>query len=285
MSDPQMLPTWLDAGAAALAGAVPPAQTLAGALPGLAQAQSLTPAQRLQRVQESGLAECGGAGEPIYLAWRQFLRGRGPSVLVIDATDFDARALGSAAVLESATWLLAEGVLIAAGLRDSRTGGTAPAGRADGARSRVPEHGRSDTTAQASVCAAHPTGGAAQQPAELLGRGTDQRQVTADPHAGDLVPDRPAVRRRCRPQCLAADAAGRHERARPGRAGPCRESAAARSRPGVAAARGRARTRCSSSTMVWAASCHFPSGSVVRAAVVRVRGDYPGAVHPDGDGR
>ena len=79
MSDPQMLPTWLDAGAAALAGAVPPAQTLAGALPGLAQAQSLTPAQRLQRVQESGLAECGGAGEPIYLAWRQFLRGRGPS--------------------------------------------------------------------------------------------------------------------------------------------------------------------------------------------------------------
>ena len=71
-------------------------------------------------MQESGLAECGGAGEPIYLAWRQFLRGRGPSVLVIDATDFDARALGSAAVLDSATWLLAEGVLIAAGLRDSR---------------------------------------------------------------------------------------------------------------------------------------------------------------------
>ena len=69
---------------------MPPAQTLARALPGLAQAQSLTPLQRLQRVQESGLAECGGAGEPIYLAWRQFLRGRGPSVLVIDATGFDA---------------------------------------------------------------------------------------------------------------------------------------------------------------------------------------------------
>jgi NADH-quinone oxidoreductase subunit F len=121
MSDLRMLPTWLDAGAATLAGAVPPAQTLAGALPGLAKAQSLTPAQRLQRVQKSGLAECGGAGEPLYLAWRQFLRGRGPSVLVIDATDFDPRARGSAAVLESATWLLAEGVLIAAGLRDSRT--------------------------------------------------------------------------------------------------------------------------------------------------------------------
>ena len=44
MSELQMLPAWLDAGAAALAGAVPPAPTLAGALPGLAQAQSLTPA-------------------------------------------------------------------------------------------------------------------------------------------------------------------------------------------------------------------------------------------------
>ena len=114
------VPTWLDAGAAALAGAMPPAQTLAGALPGLAQAQSLTPAQRVQRVQASGLAECGRAGEPLYLAWREFLRGHGPSVLVIDATDFDSRALGAAAVLESATWLLAEGLLIAASLRDSR---------------------------------------------------------------------------------------------------------------------------------------------------------------------
>jgi NADH-quinone oxidoreductase subunit F len=120
MSDLQSLPTWLDAGAAALAGAAPPAQTLEAALPGLGQAQSLTPAQRVQRVQASGLAECGRAGEPIYLAWRQFLRGHGPSGLVIDATDFDSRALGSAAVLESASWLLAEGLLIAASLRDSR---------------------------------------------------------------------------------------------------------------------------------------------------------------------
>ena len=120
MSDLRTLPAWLDTGAATLAGAMPPAQTLAAALPGLTQAQSLTPAQRVQRVQASGLAECGRAGEPIYLAWRQFLRGHGPSVLVIDATDFDPRALGSAAVLESASWLLAEGLLIAASLRDSR---------------------------------------------------------------------------------------------------------------------------------------------------------------------
>ena len=119
MSDLPVLPAWLDAGAATLAGAVPPAPTLAGALPGLARAQSLTPLQRLQRVQESALAECGGAGEPIYLAWRQFLRGRGSSVLVIDATQLDVRARGTAAVLDGAPWLLAEGLLIAAGLRDS----------------------------------------------------------------------------------------------------------------------------------------------------------------------
>jgi NADH-quinone oxidoreductase subunit F len=120
MRDQQMLPTWLDASAAALAAAVPPAPGLAGALPGLTRAQALTPLQRLRRLQESGLTECGGAGEQIHLAWRQFLRGRGPSVLVIDATGFDARARGTATVLNRAPWLLAEGVLIAAGLRDSR---------------------------------------------------------------------------------------------------------------------------------------------------------------------
>ena len=119
MSELRMQPAWLDAGANALSGSAPPAPTLEGALPGLARAQSLTPLQRLQRLQQSGLAECGGAGEPIHLAWRQFLRGHGPSALVIDATGYDVRSRASAAVLESAPWLLAEGVLIAAGLRDS----------------------------------------------------------------------------------------------------------------------------------------------------------------------
>ena len=93
-------------------------QTLEGALPGYTQAQSLTPMQRLQRVQASGLDECGGAGEPIYIAWRQFLRSHGSSVLVIDATSYDERALGAGAVLDRASWLLAEGVIIALGLRE-----------------------------------------------------------------------------------------------------------------------------------------------------------------------
>ncbi len=115
----QVLPAWLDADAAALSGAVPPAATLAEALPGFAKARSLLPVQRLQRLQESTLAECGGAGEPIFLAWRQFLRGHGPSRVVIDATGFDVRARGSAAVLDGTPWRLAEGVLIALGLRES----------------------------------------------------------------------------------------------------------------------------------------------------------------------
>lgn len=120
MSDLHILPAWLDAAAAALAGAVAPAPTLAGALPGLAQAQQLNPLQCLQRLQESGLTRCGFSGEPIYLAWRQFLRGHGSSTLVIDATSLDARARANETVLNSASWRLAEGLLIAAGLRDTR---------------------------------------------------------------------------------------------------------------------------------------------------------------------
>ena len=122
MSDVGTLPAWLDRRAATLAGSVPPASTLETALPGFCLAQSLAPMQRLQRLQESGLVECSAAGEPIYFAWRQFLRGRGPSTLVIDATDFDVRAIGSARVIQDAPWLLAEGVLIAAGLRDNGAG-------------------------------------------------------------------------------------------------------------------------------------------------------------------
>ena len=41
-------------------------------------------------------------------------------MLVIDATGLDVRARGTAAVLDGAPRLLVEGVLIAAGLRDSR---------------------------------------------------------------------------------------------------------------------------------------------------------------------
>ena len=81
----------------------------------------MAPLQRLQHVQQAGLAECGPAGEPVFVAWRQFLRGHGPSTLVIDATALDTRARGSGTVLDGAPFLLAEGVLIAAGLRDSRT--------------------------------------------------------------------------------------------------------------------------------------------------------------------
>ena len=110
-----VLPAWLDAGTA------PPAATLDAALPGLARAQAMSPLQRLQCVQRSGIAEWGAAGEPVHLAWRRFLRGHGPSTLVIDATAYDERSLGSAAVLERAPFLLAEGVAIALGLRDSLT--------------------------------------------------------------------------------------------------------------------------------------------------------------------
>ena len=94
-------------------------QTLAGALPAFTKALSLTPLQRLQIIKDSGLAECSSSGEPVSFAWRQFMRGHGPSELVIDATGLDPGELSNAAVLDGAPWLLAEGVLIALGLRDS----------------------------------------------------------------------------------------------------------------------------------------------------------------------
>ncbi len=89
--------------------------------PAITRAEALSPLQRLQVMQRAGLAECGGGGEPAHLEWRRFLRGHGPSTLVVDATALDDRAEGAAAILTRAPWLLAEGLLIAAGLRDSGT--------------------------------------------------------------------------------------------------------------------------------------------------------------------
>ena len=161
MSELQMLPAWLESGAV-------PAATLKDALPGVAQAQEMTPLRRLQRLQESGLAECGAAGEPIYLAWRQFLRGHGPSVLVIDATSLDLRSRGTTAVLDGAPWLLAEGVLIAAGLRDSRKVEAAPAVRVDRPRCGSLECGRFNPFARTGCRSSHTAGSAAQLPPKLL---------------------------------------------------------------------------------------------------------------------
>ena len=50
MSDNIILPSWLDHDAATLAGAVPPANTIAGALPAFTNALSMTPLERLQRI-------------------------------------------------------------------------------------------------------------------------------------------------------------------------------------------------------------------------------------------
>ena len=112
MSEINGLPAWLGAAAT-------PEPTFSRALPGLARAATMNPLQRLALLQDSNLAECGFAGEPLYQGWRQFLRGHGPSLLVIDAAAPDPRARGAGAVLDGAPWLLAEGLLIAAGLRNT----------------------------------------------------------------------------------------------------------------------------------------------------------------------
>ena len=171
MSELRVLPAWLDAGANALSGAAPPAPTLEGALPGLARAQSLTPLQRLQRLQQSGLAECGGAGEPIHLAWRQFLRGRGPSVLVIDATGV-RRALPRLGRRPRRRAVAARRGGSDRG-RPARQpqGRAAPAGGADRPRGGPPERRRLHPLARPGRHSPPAGEGAARLPAELLGEG------------------------------------------------------------------------------------------------------------------
>ena len=258
MSELRMLPAWLDAGAAALAGAVPPAPTLAGALPGLARAQSLTPLQRLQRVQAVGprrMRRCRRADPsrlaPVPARPRAFGAG--------DRRDRPRRA-GTRHGRRSRRRSLAAGRGRADRGRPARQpqGRAAPAGRADRPRGGLPERGRRHPLARPDRHSPPAGRGAAQQPAELLGGGTGRRRVAAGPHAGDLVPDRPAVRRRVGPRCVAADAPARHEAARPGRARARPATCGARSTTGAAASRWKARTPCSSSTTAWAASCRSP---------------------------
>jgi NADPH-dependent glutamate synthase beta subunit-like oxidoreductase/NADH:ubiquinone oxidoreductase subunit F (NADH-binding)/formate hydrogenlyase subunit 6/NADH:ubiquinone oxidoreductase subunit I len=110
MNDNLPLPAWLEAGGA-LQGTDP--------MPGLMRARALNPLQRLALLRDKALSECGFAGEPLYPAWRRFLRGSGPSLLVVDAATPDPHALSAATILDRSPMLLAEGLLIAAGLRSS----------------------------------------------------------------------------------------------------------------------------------------------------------------------
>ena len=147
---------------------------------------------------------CSGAGEPVDLAWRRFLRGHGPSVLVIDATGLDVRARGAAAVLDGAPWLLAEGVLIAAGLRDSRTVELRLPAELTGHEAAFLNAVDAIRSLAQVATPAHAAGGAARQPAEpggekgrpATGHGWSTRRR---PGAGSpcCSPARRASMRRC----------------------------------------------------------------------------------------
>jgi len=146
----------------------------------------------------------GRCGRTIHGAWRRFLRGHGPSTLVIDATSFDTRALGSAAVLERAPWLLAEGVLIAVGLRGSATievrlpaeltGNEAPFLNAADASARWPMSRWLSGGRHPADC----------KPPCWAEASDDDRSRWSTRR--DLVPHRAAVRRRIGPQSCGLDA-------------------------------------------------------------------------------
>ncbi len=128
--------------------------------------------------------------------------------------------------LDDAPWLLAEGVLIAAGLRDSNTielclpadlqgHEAALLNAVDAIRSlaRIATPGR-----QVEVHRNCTPG--------CWGEGDVPRPLTAGPHPRDVVPDRSTVRRRPQPRRVVADAAAWHEAAWPGRVDLVRPAAA-----------------------------------------------------------
>ena len=163
-------------------------------------------------------------------------------------------------------------------------GGIAPSDGADRPRGGVPERGRRHPIARAGRHCPATGGGRARLAAGCLGGGTSQRRVTADPRAGNLVPDRPPVRRCAGAGRVLPDAGTGHAGARFGGTEPDREPqgpdgrlgrCGRRARPGPDA-RVRRRPR----------RVHAPVASRPSEwpAVVRGRRDCPGALHAPGPG-
>ena len=282
MSDLPKLPAWLDAGAATLAGAMPPAKTLTAALPGYTRAPSLRPCSACsvcrRRASASALARRADPPRMATIpAWSRPFGAR-------DRCDrVDVRSRGAVAVLDGAPWLLAEGVLIAAGLRDSLK-----------VELRLPAelngHEVALLNAVDAICSLAQVAVRRRQVVvrrdsrpSCWGEGCD-RPVAVGPHTRDLVSHRPAVRGRAGPRCVVVDASPRREAAWPGRAGSVGEPAAParrlewRRRDGRPGPGARLRRRPGGLPAA------LRSGPVMRATVVRVRGHHPRAVQPDGDG-
>ena len=85
-----------------------------GGFQGLRRALDLTPLEVMAELRSSGLRDRGYLAEPVYLDWKRFQRWHEPGVLVVDATQFDARSESSAFLLTRNPFGLVEGLLIAA---------------------------------------------------------------------------------------------------------------------------------------------------------------------------
>ena len=85
-----------------------------GGFQGLRRALDLPPLEVMAELRSSGLRDRGYLAEPVYLDWKRFQRRHEPGVLVVDATQFDARSESSAFLLTRNPFGLVEGLLIAA---------------------------------------------------------------------------------------------------------------------------------------------------------------------------
>lgn len=85
-----------------------------GGFVGAAAASDQSPLEVITALRQAALRGRGSDGQPVFLKWFAFSRGRGPGLLVVDARQPDPRALTNQALILGNPFGLLEGLCIAA---------------------------------------------------------------------------------------------------------------------------------------------------------------------------
>lgn len=85
-----------------------------GGFVGAAAASDQSPLEVITTLRQAALRGRGSDGQPVFLKWFAFSRGRGPGVLVVDARQPDPRGLTNQALIQGNPFGLLEGLAIAA---------------------------------------------------------------------------------------------------------------------------------------------------------------------------
>ncbi|MBI4797350.1 MAG: SLBB domain-containing protein [Desulfarculus sp.] len=85
-----------------------------GGFVGAAACADLSPLEVITTLRQASLRGRGSDGQPVFLKWFAFSRGRGPGLLVVDARQLDPRGLANQALILGNPFGLLEGLAIAA---------------------------------------------------------------------------------------------------------------------------------------------------------------------------